>query len=98
MGPPTTAEGAELAAKAGFDAQSVARSAVSATAERASATIWQALLEVADEQNSSLIVVGTRGLSGLSSALLGSVSSGVLHHGTRPVLVIPPRQEGAGYP
>ncbi len=37
------------------------------------------------------IVVGARGLSRVQSALLGSVSSAVVVHAHRPVLVIPGR-------
>lgn len=38
--------------------------------------------------NADLIVVGSRGLGGVTSALLGSVSKGILKHADRPVLVV----------
>jgi nucleotide-binding universal stress UspA family protein len=37
-----------------------------------------------------VIVAGSRGLRGLKSVVLGSVSSGLVNHAGRPVLVIPP--------
>jgi nucleotide-binding universal stress UspA family protein len=38
-----------------------------------------------------LVVVGSRGLGGFASAVLGSVGHGVLHHVTCPVAVVRPR-------
>ena len=61
----------------------------SEAAERDAVTVWRAILEVAEEMNAAVVVVGARGRSGLGSALLGSVSYGVAHNGKRPVLIVP---------
>jgi nucleotide-binding universal stress UspA family protein len=37
-----------------------------------------------------LIVLGSRGRSGIKSMVLGSVSYGVLHNSERPLLIVPP--------
>jgi nucleotide-binding universal stress UspA family protein len=42
----------------------------------------------ADTKEVDLIVVGNRGRNAITSALLGSVSLGVLRHAKRPVLVV----------
>jgi nucleotide-binding universal stress UspA family protein len=51
--------------------------------------IAPAILEVADELDADLIVLGTRGLTGVRSMLLGSVSHSVLQHADRAVFVVP---------
>ncbi len=48
-----------------------------------------AILAVADDLNADAIVVGSRGLTGLRSMLLGSVSHAVLQHANRSVIVVP---------
>jgi nucleotide-binding universal stress UspA family protein len=73
-------EGVELARGLGLVASPVSL--------RSTTTIWRAICDLAVERDAAAIVVGSRGLSGLGGALLGSVSSGVLHHADRPVLVV----------
>jgi nucleotide-binding universal stress UspA family protein len=47
----------------------------------------EAVLEIARNRDVDLIVVGSRGLGAVKGALLGSVSSEIVHHADRPVLV-----------
>jgi len=51
-------------------------------------TIWGTIVRVAEDKNVAAVMVGSRGRSDLRSALLGSVSSGVIHHCDRPVVVV----------
>jgi len=46
------------------------------------------IVEIAEDQEADLIVVGNRGLSGLRSFLLGSVSYKVARSAHRPVLIV----------
>lgn len=52
-------------------------------------TIAAAVLSVADDIDADVIVLGTRGLSGVKSFVLGSVSHAVVQHSGRPVLIVP---------
>lgn len=45
------------------------------------------MLDYAEDQNINLIVVGTRGRSGIKKVLLGSVASGLVTYAACPVLV-----------
>jgi nucleotide-binding universal stress UspA family protein len=80
----TADEGARLARDAGFDAEGSASS---------EAPPWLGIVELAESLDAAVIVVGARGLSGFKSALLGSTSSGIVHHTKRPVLVVPQAEE-----
>jgi nucleotide-binding universal stress UspA family protein len=53
------------------------------------ASIWATILEQARRTEAGAVVLGSRGLTGVRSILLGSVSRGVLHHADRPVVVVP---------
>ena len=48
----------------------------------------QALVEMAERHGCDAIILGARGLGALSSALLGSVSQGVLHAAKVPVTIV----------
>lgn len=75
------AEGAQLAREAGLDAEARTIRAVFPT--------WEALVEAADDLDAATIVVGSQGLRGLRTLILGSVAHQVVHHAHQPVLVIP---------
>lgn len=74
-------EGAEFARSNGLK--------VELRLERDKASAWRTILDVAEELDADLIVLGTRGRTAVQSGLLGSVSGAVVHHSTRPVLVVP---------
>jgi len=46
------------------------------------------IIRLAAELEAGLIVMGSRGLGAVQRAFVGSVSEGVVHHSTRPVLVL----------
>jgi nucleotide-binding universal stress UspA family protein len=77
----TAAEGTELARSRGLDAEPRSISQATTTA--------RAILAEADKLNASAIVMGTRGLTGVKSLLLGSVSHEVIQHADRTVVIAP---------
>jgi nucleotide-binding universal stress UspA family protein len=48
------------------------------------------LADLADEEDASLIVVGSRGRGAFKAAFLGSVSNSLVGVARRPVLIVPP--------
>jgi nucleotide-binding universal stress UspA family protein len=80
-------EGAGLAETAGLTATSETAIA------RGTAGIADVIVARAASAGAALIVLGSHGRSAIGAALLGSVSTAVLHRSTVPVLVVP---AGAG--
>jgi nucleotide-binding universal stress UspA family protein len=74
----TLRDAARAAEEAGVDAASYARQGDPA----------DAILDVAEEQDAQLIVVGNRGMTGARRFLLGSVPNRVSHHAPCSVLII----------
>jgi nucleotide-binding universal stress UspA family protein len=77
----TASEGVKLATALGLKAEPRITSQVSTTA--------RAILKQADDVGASVIVMGSRGLTGVKSLLLGSVSHEVIQHADRTVAVVP---------
>lgn len=73
--------GAEFARTLGLRAEPLVSSSVVSASE--------AIIAAAEERDSTLIVLGSRGRRRLAATVLGSTSANVLHHATRPTLVIP---------
>lgn len=49
--------------------------------------LYGEIIQYAEQENVDLIVIGTRGRSGMKKLLLGSTASGILRNATCPVLV-----------
>jgi nucleotide-binding universal stress UspA family protein len=67
-----------------------AHSEVDSRVEETVGSIWATILDAADAVDAGVIVVGSRGLGGVASSLLGSVSHGLANHSKRPLLIVPP--------
>ena len=75
----TAAHGASLAERAGFRPQSIAIEA---------APTWEGIVDVANEHQASLIVLGSHRRRGLARHLLGSVAAAVVEHWAQSVLIV----------
>jgi nucleotide-binding universal stress UspA family protein len=75
-------EGQDLAAQHGLDAASEVRESTEGT--------WRALVSTAADAGAAVVVVGSRGLGGVKSALLGSVSTALAHRAERPTMIVRP--------
>ena len=73
----------------GFDARLEVRSG--------SQDVAKLVASAANDVHADLIVVGTHGRGGVTSALMGSVARALCHASRRPVLVVPPAR-AAGRP
>jgi nucleotide-binding universal stress UspA family protein len=80
-------EGVRIAKEAGLEAEPVAI--------EATGPVWKTILEIAEKQDAAAVVMGSRGLTGVRSILLGSVSRAVVHHADRPTLVVHRPGDGA---
>ncbi len=79
-------KGAEATAEQGAErARAQGLEATTAIAE--GGPIWSAIVEAAESYDAAVIALGSRGLSGVKQALLGSVSSAVAHHSKRSVFI-----------
>ena len=74
----TLGEAAEVAAEAGVEVQTHPRQGDPA----------DAILDVAEEHEADLVVVGNKGMTGAKRFLLGSVPNKVSHHAPCSVLII----------
>ena len=74
-------QGTEIARSSGFAAEP--RGMVAAPT-------WEGIADVAEEIDASVIVIGSRGLTGVRELVEGSLSHQVAEHAGRPVLIVPP--------
>jgi nucleotide-binding universal stress UspA family protein len=74
----TAAEGSALAEAAGFRSRALTVEA---------APTWKGIVNVSEEHEASVIVLGSHGRTGLRDVLLGSVAQAVAAHSRRSVLI-----------
>lgn len=79
----TATEGSDRATAAGLVAKSLT--------ESCDGDVASTILAVAADADADVIVMGTRGRSGVKAFLLGSVSHAIVQHADRAVLIVPSR-------
>jgi nucleotide-binding universal stress UspA family protein len=77
---PRHSRGCAHRARGGLEAEPVAI--------KATGSVWETIIQTAAHHNAAAILMGSRGLTGVRSMLLGSVSSAVVQHAVRASLVI----------
>jgi nucleotide-binding universal stress UspA family protein len=82
---------ADAAALAAAGAKLAEDAGMQATPHTASlrTTVWEAVVDVAEELDVDAIITGTRSLHGVREALANTLSHALLQHSMRPVLAIP---------
>jgi len=75
----TAAHGASLAANAGFSARQLTIEA---------APSWKGIVQAAEQNNASLIVIGSHRHNGFTGRLPGSVAAAVVTHAKTPVMIV----------
>ncbi|EKF23527.1 universal stress protein [Mycolicibacterium hassiacum DSM 44199] len=83
------------------DAEQIARSTVSGSESRIHTRIEYmdpGAAMVAASRNADMTVVGNRGLGAFGRAMLGSVSSALVHHGHGPIVVVHSADDGSDQP
>ncbi|HSR85816.1 MAG TPA: universal stress protein [Streptosporangiaceae bacterium] len=84
----TAARGARLADEAGFNARSLVVQGTPA---------WKAVVDTANEQGASLIVLGSHRHAGLGGLVAGSVAGDVANRSQQPVLIVRAPKDADGH-
>lgn len=81
-------EGQEFLDRIKLEALQIDKDILVKTKLIASPSIVGGIIDFAEKENIDLIVVGTKGRSGLKKLLLGSVASGIVNYAHCPVMIV----------
>jgi nucleotide-binding universal stress UspA family protein len=81
-------EAAEATVEEGVELARTARLDVRGEAVESGSTAWRVLAATAETRDAAVVVSGSQGHGAVASVLLGSVSSGLVHHAERPTLIV----------